>query len=141
MSVKKPNPKEMAILALTRADKRCSILPILLEENNYLDIVEEVATIVEQSIKGIVYNAEVLPEEGEDPTVAELLTGAQEQLADEPRQLVPQLLEALQVSAAAAERYGVNGQKPTRRTAKKLIAHADFCCQLAERTIKSLDGR
>lgn len=134
-STRKANPAELAIINLTQAEKRLSILPILLEEASYEEIVTETVSIVESAISALIAHAGVLP----DP---ELDLIEQFHAADGAGALAPvvsrNLEKIVEIHEEVVDWHGYE-ELPDRETAEELIDWTQRLTKLAQRVVKDLD--
>ncbi len=122
-----------------KAAKRLKILPVLLQEEAYSDVVREAQEIVELALKGILRQLGVEPPKWHD--VGEALIAFSNRLDDETKALVPRMAEISKWLRKEREFsfYGDIDFIPTEEyrleDARRAIADATFVCSVAERVI------
>lgn len=129
----KANPAELAIINMTRAEKRLSILPILFEEGNYADIVDESAAIVRSAVSSLVCDAGMLPDSDEQ------LIAQFEQLDELDSRAREHAVRIVEIHDEVTQ-LEQDDAPPEREAAAELIEWATFLTRLCQQVVKELDA-
>lgn len=140
MSPQDSNRYESAIVALTHAEKRLKVLPILLEEKSYTEILKETTAIAELSLKGILSHVGVQPQEGQP-----LLHTMEASIHRMPELIQKNWKRIAKVSGTIKQknkRYGTgvkSKRPPSRKEASEAMGWGGFLVRMAQGVIKEID--
>lgn len=137
MKRKQRNHCETAILALTHAEKRLKVLPILLQEESYGEILREAHEIAELSLEGILNHVGVIGEGQEQP----LLSMLEERIKTMPELIRKNFRRIARVSDTIQQQHTrLNGSDiATRQEAAKAMDWSGFMVRMAQGVIKQTD--
>ncbi len=136
MPVKASNRYETAIVALTKAEKRLSVLPILLREKNYAEILRETNAIAELSLKGIMSHVGATPEDD-----TPLLSAMKESLKTMPDVIQKNFRRIVKVSGTIQKQHTrlSGSQDATKKEASDAMNWGGFLVRMAQGVIKEID--